>query len=204
MGEMTTKQKIASEALDLFSLRGYGAVSVRDIAKKVGIKESSLYNHFKSKQDVFDSIVEECTRIAEGFFKDMNITDTLDAEQNEELEHLSDEDFLSMSIGIFQFYLQEENLVKFRRLLTIEQFNNPKIGELFRKVFIDNALNYQTKVFSMLIENGIFIEVDPYVLAMQFYAPVFLMFYKFDEVTDEASDILISHVIQFKEIYTKK
>jgi AcrR family transcriptional regulator len=50
---------IIVEALDLFSERGYEGVSMRDIAAKVGIKASSLYNHFSSKADLFDSIVQE-------------------------------------------------------------------------------------------------------------------------------------------------
>ena len=55
---MTTKDKILKEAFYLFSERGFHAVSVRDIARAVGIKESSLYNHFKNKQDIFDRIVD--------------------------------------------------------------------------------------------------------------------------------------------------
>ena len=56
---MTTKERIIDQALDLFSRKGYDGVSVRDISGAVGIKESSLYNHFKNKQDIFDTIVEE-------------------------------------------------------------------------------------------------------------------------------------------------
>jgi AcrR family transcriptional regulator len=65
---MSTRETIIREALNLFSVKGYDAVSLRDIASRVGIKESSLYNHFKNKQDLFDSIVEWCaTRNSEHF-----------------------------------------------------------------------------------------------------------------------------------------
>lgn len=57
---MTTKEQILEEALKLFSVKGYDAVSVRDILRAVGIKESSLYYHFKNKQDIFDTIVTFC------------------------------------------------------------------------------------------------------------------------------------------------
>lgn len=53
---MTTKDNIIEQALRLFSAKGFEAVSVRDIARAVGIKESSLYYHFKNKQDIFDTI----------------------------------------------------------------------------------------------------------------------------------------------------
>ena len=54
---MDTKEKIMDVALHMFSERGYEAVSIRDICGEVGIKESTLYYHFKNKQDILDSLV---------------------------------------------------------------------------------------------------------------------------------------------------
>lgn len=48
-----TKQRILEKSLELFSTKGYDAVSVGEIAKAVGIKAPSLYNHFPSKQAIF-------------------------------------------------------------------------------------------------------------------------------------------------------
>ena len=56
---MNTKQKIIENALILFSEKGYEAVTVANIAEAVGIKAPSLYKHFKSKQDIFESILME-------------------------------------------------------------------------------------------------------------------------------------------------
>ena len=53
-----TKQRILEKSLELFSTKGYDAVSVGEIAKVVGIKAPSLYNHFPSKQAIFDAILE--------------------------------------------------------------------------------------------------------------------------------------------------
>ena len=58
MKQEDTKQKILEKALELFSTYGYDSVSVGEIAKAVGIKAPSLYNHFPSKQAIFDAIVE--------------------------------------------------------------------------------------------------------------------------------------------------
>ena len=55
---MKTKDKILIEALSLFSVSGFSGVSVRDIAKAVGIRESAIYKHYKNKQQLFDTIVE--------------------------------------------------------------------------------------------------------------------------------------------------
>ena len=58
MKQEDTRQRILKEALELFSARGYDSVSVGNIAKAVGIKAPSLYNHFPSKRAIFDAIVE--------------------------------------------------------------------------------------------------------------------------------------------------
>ena len=58
MKQEDTRQRILDEALELFSAKGYDSVSVGEIAKAVGIKAPSLYNHFPSKQAIFDAIVE--------------------------------------------------------------------------------------------------------------------------------------------------
>ena len=53
---MNTREKIIYESLNLFSAKGFDAISVRDIANAVGIKASSIYNHFKSKYEIFDTM----------------------------------------------------------------------------------------------------------------------------------------------------
>ena len=56
---MNTKEKIFDVSLDLFSKKGYANVFVADIAEAVGIKAPSLYKHYKSKQDIFNAILDE-------------------------------------------------------------------------------------------------------------------------------------------------
>ena len=53
-----TREKIISAAIALFSDRGYSKVSVRDIAKEVGIKAASLYNHFRSKEEILHTLYD--------------------------------------------------------------------------------------------------------------------------------------------------
>ncbi|MCG8571995.1 MAG: TetR/AcrR family transcriptional regulator, partial [Spirochaetes bacterium] len=53
-----TKERIFEIAVELFSQKGFHGTSIRDIAKQVGIKESSLYNHFSSKSAILDSILQ--------------------------------------------------------------------------------------------------------------------------------------------------
>ncbi|KOO42928.1 TetR/AcrR family transcriptional regulator [Priestia koreensis] len=52
-------KEIKHEAAFLFAERGYDGTSMSDIAKRVGIKTPSIYTHFKGKDDLFLSILEE-------------------------------------------------------------------------------------------------------------------------------------------------
>ena len=55
----TTRDRILAEALDLFAQSGYGGASMRELARRVGIRESSLYNHFPGKAAILEAIVSE-------------------------------------------------------------------------------------------------------------------------------------------------
>ncbi|KUO74480.1 MAG: hypothetical protein APF81_14645 [Desulfosporosinus sp. BRH_c37] len=54
-----TKNQILETAAQMFAFKGYDNVSIRVIAKGVGVKESSLYNHFKCKKDILDVLLKE-------------------------------------------------------------------------------------------------------------------------------------------------
>ncbi|MCR8847194.1 TetR/AcrR family transcriptional regulator [Rossellomorea sp. SC111] len=53
------KQLIKNAALDLFGQKGYEDTSLAEIAKEVGIKKPSIYNHFRSKEDLFTEVLED-------------------------------------------------------------------------------------------------------------------------------------------------
>ena len=62
MEKVNTKEQILDVALDLFSIRGYEATSISQIADAVGLRKASLYSHFASKQDILDTLVDELTK----------------------------------------------------------------------------------------------------------------------------------------------
>lgn len=54
-----SRAKILKAALDLFSHRGYGATSMRDIAEKSGASIGSVYHHFTEKEEIFRTLLDE-------------------------------------------------------------------------------------------------------------------------------------------------
>ena len=65
MEEKNTREIILQEALNLFSRKGYAAVSMRDIATVVGIRASSIYHHFNGKQELFEALIQKATDVKE-------------------------------------------------------------------------------------------------------------------------------------------
>ena len=124
---MNTKERIVEEALTLFSEYGYQGTSVKNIADAVGIKDSSLYKHFKSKKEIFDTIVKEMSVRMERMSKEYGLPDEHDMEKAAELYgSISEEGILALSEKIFLFYLKDEFASKFRRMLVIEQYGTER------------------------------------------------------------------------------
>lgn len=79
------KEQIVHTAALLFKEKGYSAVTMRDIAAKMGIKASSLYNHIKSKQEILVAIV---IALAEEFASGMQLIVQLDIGCVEKLKRI--------------------------------------------------------------------------------------------------------------------
>ncbi len=206
---MTTREKILAEALNQFSVKGYDPVSVRDIAYAVGIKESSLYNHFKNKQDIFDSIINEYSHRWESFFHQVQLTGddqqiVVDDRTVMMYKNMSNERFATISGYVFDYYMTDDINVKLRKMLTIEQYRNDDIATLFRKISFEDSIEFQAQLFAALIQEGCFIKTDPYLMALEFFSPIFLIFYKYDhdaESIQAAKKLFLRHIDQFIKTY---
>lgn len=199
---MTTKQKILNEALTLFSEKGYSAVYVGDIAAAVGIKAPSLYKHFKSKQEIFDSCVEVFSERMEQIRNELRLPGTTRADISYQTADTGK--IINIAIGLFMFYLKDDVAAKFRKMLMIERYHNPELNKLFEELFIIGAVKHEEKIFSDLIEAKIIREENPHIVALRFYTPIFYLLQKYDthpDKTEEAKQELILMVKEFCNTY---
>lgn len=145
---METKEQILNNALNMFAKSGYTAVSIRDIAKTVNIKESSIYYHFHNKQDILDSLVDKY----ESHIKEL--TNMLQAA-------MSDTDSMrSFSWDWLREYYFEQYLFntfcnQMMRFMMIEQFHNENMRLLYEHYLFDLPRKIQTGAFMMLTQFGI-------------------------------------------------
>ena len=204
---MNTKQKIIEQSLILFAEKGYEAVTVANIADAVGIKAPSLYKHFKSKQDIFDSILVELKLRYEAQAGMLNIGG-MDANKDvASYMNISAKLLGEMVKGLFAFFLHDDYTARFRKMMTIEQYKNNDIATLYSRQYFDDVICYQEMLFANLMEQGIIKKADAKTVAFQFFTPILSLIALCDrqpEREEEAYQYLEAHVNQFNALYANQ
>ena len=159
-----TKEKILKHALKLFSTKGFKATTVRDIAGSIGIKQSALYNHFKNKDEILETLIRDLTSSAI-----VTLFDNKDASQL----HKEGKSLL-MSIAttfkLLSFDGQNEALFK---LLMQEIFRNERIREIYNEYFYQENVKKLSGVFFGMMQEEMIKSSDPLLLANEFFSPLF-------------------------------
>ena len=200
MKQEDTKQRILDKALELFSAKGYDSVSVGEIAKAVGIKAPSLYNHFPSKQAIFDAIVESTAVQYEADTDKIDIH-VQDVQKDIPIFAKTTEDALFEKVRqIFEYSLHNETISRFRRMMTIEQFRSPELAALYSARYVERIVAYHADIFRSLMTAGEICREDPETLAMMYAAPVITLIGMCDrqpEREGECLEMLRRHVTLF-------
>lgn len=204
---MNTKQRILDEALTLFSEKGYANVFVGDIAERVGIKAPSLYKHYKSKQAIFDAIIEEMNNRFEQQAKMMNINGTDAAADSAIYSNMSEENLLRLGREFFLYYLHDDYNKRFRKMLTIEQFNNKELADIYSKLYVDDPMSYQSMLLGFVAATGLLQTDNVEIMTLHFYAPIYYLLTICDRDPSrepEALRLLDNHIRQFDKLYGRK
>ena len=148
---MSTRDKIMGVALNMFSERGYEAVSIRDICGEVGIKESTLYYHFKNKKDILDSLTEKFRSYIDGLLSHVDEITEEPAKKGKKSDDIS---LQMMDSYMIDSYLFDPFCNLMLRLMMIEQFHNEEIRELYEKTLFTDPYDIQMNVFRKLAKAG--------------------------------------------------
>ena len=171
---MSTRDKIMDVALHMFSERGYEAVSIRDICGEVGIKESTLYYHFKNKKDILDSLVEKFRSHIDGLLTHVDeITEKPAKKEGKDIENQMVDSYMMDS------YLFDPFCNLMLRLMMIEQFHNEEIRALYEKTMFTDPYEIQLNVFRKLSTAGVFPEAQVEMIVKEYHAYMTMLTYKY-------------------------
>ena len=192
-----TKERILETALELFAQSGYLGTSMSDIAGELGITKGALYKHYTSKQEILSSIVER-----------MNKKDYERAEEYEMPEAEPDgfaeaylrtpiEKIRAYAMAQFDHWTKEHFPSNFRKMLTLEQYRDPKFAKLYHDYLATGPTEYMAAIFRKLTDS----DDAAMQLALEFYGPMFLLYSVYDGATDKESIAprLCAHIDRFIE-----
>lgn len=195
MDKPTTKDKILSSALTLFSEKGFDGVGVDLIAENAGLKGPSLYKHFKGKDDILNALIEK----AENYYQENFGSAGKPGKTPRSMDEL-----IETSLRRIQFTLHDPMIKAVRKLLTMEQFRNSRIASLTTKYNIDSVQGLYCEIFRQMMDNGTMKKSNPILVAMEFAAPVSLLIQMCDREPEreaEAIEQIEKYFRQFAEKY---
>ena len=188
---VNTKDQILSASLKLFSEKSYHGASIREIAKAVNIRESAIYNHFKSKEEILSAIVNN---FSSRNFGAIILTDTL-------INYISKPQKLLflLSQNILEFWNSERERMFIKILINLNSIKSE-----INFYTIDNYLNDFRKlcifIFKEMINHKFIKNIDLELLSNQFLSPLFLIelkkistenqFYSFKKELELHSDFI--------------
>lgn len=154
--EKSKKEQIYEAAARLFRDKGYQATSMRDLAKEVGLRASSLYNHFSSKSEVLREI---CTNNAQRFLSGMSEVESLDVSATEKLTRL------------IRLHIQ----LSLEDVTSVTAFNDEwrHLEEPHLSEFLQLRKDYENRfqaIISAGVTNGEFKPVNPLILSYTLFS----------------------------------
>ena len=174
------KKEILIVALHLFARDGYEAVSVSQIAGELDMTKGALYRHYKSKRDIFDSIVKRMEQQDSEQARENEVPEESIEKTPEEYQNVSFDDFVEYSKSMFEYWTEDDFASSFRKMLTIEQFRSEEMQNLYQQYLVSGPAEYVNDLFkNMKIKN-------PEENAIKFYANMFFYYSVYDGAADKA------------------
>jgi AcrR family transcriptional regulator len=135
-----SRENIENIALELFAIKGYHATSISQIAEKAGISKGLLYNYYKSKEHLLDSVI---MKVYDEIMRIVQMSENLPAEKQIEQMIIQTIDHLKKNITFWRLYL----------FLVHQSDVHKKLSELYEKMR-DDYLNYVVKLFKEMGSNN--------------------------------------------------
>lgn len=194
---VSTKDRILETALELFAQSGYLGTSMSDIAERLGITKAALYKHYTGKQAILDSIVERMNKMDYERAEEYEMPETEPDGFAEAYQKVPVEKIRAYSAAQFDHWTKDTFSANFRKMLTLEQYRDPKLARLYQEYLATGPVGYMAAIFRKLTES----DEAAAQLALEFYGPMFLLYSVYDGTADKESvaPLLSAHIDRFIE-----
>ena len=191
------KEEILNVALHLFARDGYEAVSVSQIAGELDMTKGALYRHYKSKRDIFDSIVKHMEQQDSEQASDYDMPEDEKESMPEKYEKVSLDDFVRYSKSMFEYWTEDDFASSFRKMLTIEQFRSEEMQNLYQQYLVAGPASYVKDLFESMEMKGAKDKAVNFYAVMYFYYGIYDGTEDKEKVKDEFISAINSMVMKF-------
>ncbi len=200
--KISTKERIFETSIDLFSRKGFDGVSVREIARNVGIKESSLYNHFQNKDDIL-------AKIFDYYQTKMEKTSPPEEYLDETISTIPAHEFWEKGLTNFQQATQTPMIQKISKIVLLEMFRNKRARDIALNEFFTRQQKLVEIIFSTMQKKKLIKrDLDPKFLAIEYTYGLLAMQFEYNILsnwnlaTDKVRKKMLDH-IKFISEYAK-
>lgn len=197
-----TRKEILEASLELFSVQGFEATSISQIADAVGIRKASLYSHFESKQAILDALLKEVLEQ----YAARSVFARADWEKDADALPATPDAAVQMILGQLRYILHDPTISRARKMLVIEQFRNPELAKLQTAQNYTDVLQYFTGLIQCLIRRGVLAEDDPQIMAAQLCLPISAWINLCDREPEREPEVMAlvdRHIRQFFRVYQR-
>jgi AcrR family transcriptional regulator len=146
------RRAIIAVAREVFLTGGYAATSMSEIAAKLGGSKGTLYNYFRSKEELFVAFMNESCE---------DLLDFMDhLPETAEADHSVRDDLIELGVA-FLASLTRDNFVAIHRLVVAETGRFPELGRLFYENGPARGVQRFTEYFERVIAAGRLPPNDP-------------------------------------------
>ena len=176
-----TKERILTAALEMFSQNGYAGTNIRELTASLGLGKSSVYRHFESKEEIWNTLLDELIVYYDRRFG-----------SPEHLPPVPDslEELVAMTMNLVNVTVRDERIVMTRKLLMIEQFRDDRARDLATKHFLTGLTEMFTKIFSGMMDKGLLRKGDPAMLAFAYITPISALIHRCDREPEKTAEAM--------------
>ncbi len=191
----STRQRILDISIDLFSQYGFKEVTMRQIAGEVGIKASSLYKHYESKEALLESIF--------ALFRDKLRQTELDVPEFKSLR-----EYFTLAYEQFKEIMWEPTVLKIAKIITMEQLHSSSVRAFLVEEMIVKPVQATIYVLEMMKVQGLIRDIDARVIAEEYCAYIVYLYFEqnflhtepslavIDEKMKQHNDFFVQHILK--------
>jgi hypothetical protein len=105
----------------------------------------------------------------------------------------------SFSLAMFRYWTEDRFASNFRKMLTLEQYRNPEVAALLNRYLTGGVIDYAKDLIRKAAAFSAAKDKDPEILALEYFAPLYLMMNRYDEMENkaDAAQMVEKHIDYF-------